>query len=161
LVDQKAAEIARVLGGVRGAVDLQLGSLPGLPQMGVHLRLDRLAQFGLRPVEVLDAVSTAFEGRVVAQTFEENRVSAVLVVLGPEQRRDPEAARALLLRSPEGAAVPLSELADLALDSGRYLIQHDGGRRRQTVTCNVEDRDVASFVEEARQRVAAAVGLPT
>jgi Cu/Ag efflux pump CusA len=56
--------------------------------------------------------------------------------------------------------VPLRELADVDLTEGRAMILHDGARRRQTVTCNVEDRDVASFVDDAKRRVTAEVRLP-
>ncbi len=108
-LDSKAREIVRTISGIRGAVDVQQGSMPGLPQMQVALRADRLAQFGFRPTEVLDAVQTAFQGRAVATTFQGNRVAQVVAILAPEERSDPERIGELLLRSPEGAAVPLGE----------------------------------------------------
>jgi len=56
--------------------------------------------------------------------------------------------------------MPLRELADVYLSAGRYAILHDGARRRQTVTCNPSGRDVASFVAEAKKRIAAKVKFP-
>jgi len=49
--------------------------------------------------------------------------------------------------------VPLHQLADIYDTSGRYMILHEGARRVQTVTCNVEGRDLASLVNEARSRI--------
>ena len=57
------------------------------------------------------------------------------------------------MRGPDGNFVPLHQLADIYDTSGRYMILHEGARRVQTVTCNVEGRDLASFVNEARSRI--------
>ena len=126
----------------------------------MQLRHDRLVQLGFRPVEVLDAIQTAFQGTTVAQTFEGNRVSDVVVILDETLRREPEAIGALLLRNAEGTHVPLRELADVYGTQGRFMLLHDGARRRQTITCNVEDRDVATFVAEAKDEIAKRVPLP-
>jgi Cu/Ag efflux pump CusA len=61
--------------------------------------------------------------------------------------------RALPLRSPDGSYVVLSQLADIYESLGRYVILHQEARRVQTITCNVQDRAVASLVEEAKMRV--------
>ena len=146
--------------GVHGAKDVQVKSPPGAPRLAVKLRPERLAQFGFRPVEVLDAVQTAFQGTVVAQTFHGNRVSDVAVLLDVAQRRDPETIGGLPLRSAQGARVPLRELADIYPTNGRHTILHDGARRRQVVTCGVEGAAVGDVVDEARKQIAAKVNLP-
>ena len=161
VIDQKSREVAREISRIPGAVDVQLGSLPGAPQLVAHLRADRLRQFGFRPVEVLDAIQTALQGTVVAQTHEANRVSDVAVILDPERRRDPEGIGALLLRSSSGIRMPVRELADLYPATGRYMVLHDGARRRQTITCNVRGRDISSFVESAKKRIASGVKFPS
>src|SRR6185436_13317435 len=66
----------------------------------------------------------------------------------------------LLLRSAHGLRLPLRELAEIYRTSGRHSILHDGARRRQTVTCHPSGRDVASFVADAKKRVAAKVNFP-
>ncbi len=160
LLDRKAQEVARVLAKVAGAVDVQVASPPGMPEVVVRLRPERLKQFGFQPVDVLDAVQTGYQGTVVGQTYEGNRVFDVTVVLDQALRREPEGIGALTLRNTEGLQVPLRELAEVYPTTGRYAILHDGARRRQAVTCNVRGRDPASFVAEARRKVAAEVGFP-
>ena len=87
-LDAKAREVARVLAAVPGAADVQLKSPPGAPRIAVRLRPERVAEFGLRPVEVLEAIQTAYQGTIVAQIYQDNRVADVAVVLDAESRRD-------------------------------------------------------------------------
>ena len=160
VLDAKAQEVAKVLNAVPGAADVQVKSPPGTPRIAVRLRPDRLTQFGFRPVEVLEAIQTAYQGTVVAQTHRGNQVADVAVILDEASRQDPEAIGSLLLRSPQGRCIPLAELAEIYPTSGRHSIMHEGARRRQTVTCATSGRDVTSFVADAKRQVAAKVSFP-
>lgn len=160
VLDAKAREVMDVLNRVPGAADVQLASPPGAPGVMVRLRPERLTQFGFRPVEVLEAVETAYQGSVVAQTYEGSRVFNVAVILDPAARQEPESIGSLLVSNPAGQRMPLDQLADVYPTTGRYLILHDGARRRQTVTCNPSGRDVASFVADAKKQLAAQVKFP-
>lgn len=156
-LDAKAAEVAAVVKSVKGAADVLVKSPPGAPRMAVKLRPERLARFGLRPVEVLETVQAAYQGSIVAQTYEGSRVFDVAVILHPDEREDPELIGSLTLRGAEGTRVPLRELAEVQTSTTRFGITHEGARRRQTVTCNPQGRDTASFVEEARKAIGAKV----
>jgi CzcA family heavy metal efflux pump len=161
VLDTKAGEVARVLATVPGAAEVQVKSPPGEPRIAVRLRPEQLTDLGFRPVEVLDAVQTAFQGSVVAQVYRENQVCDVAVMLDPAARQDLAGIGALMLANRRGRRVALRELADVYLTSGRASILHEGARRRQTITCNTTGRDVRSFVEEARRILADKVSLPT
>jgi len=160
VLDAKANEVAAVLNKIPGAADVQISAPPGAPRMVVQLRPDRLTQFGFRPLEVLAAVQTAFQGNVVAQTYEGEKVFDVAVILEPSARQNPEDIGELLVSNPQGTQLPLRELANVFLTTGRYAILHDGGRRRQTITCNPAGRDVASFVADAQKQIATQVKFP-
>jgi Cu/Ag efflux pump CusA len=160
VLDAKAQEVVKVLETVPGAVDVKMKSPAGTPRLTVRLRPDRLTQLGFRPVEALDAIQTAYQGTVVAQTYRGNEVADVAVILTETSRQDPQAIQSLLLRSPRGTCIPLGELADVYPTSGRDSIMHEGARRRQTVTCATSGRDVTSFVAEAKRQVAAKVSFP-
>jgi CzcA family heavy metal efflux pump len=160
VLDQKAKEISSVLSSVLGAADVQVKSPPGSPRLAIRLRADRLTQLGFRPVEILDAIDTAYQGSVVAQTYEGNKVFDVLTILPPADRQDPETVGSLMLASAQAVRLPLRELADVYLTTGRYSILHQGARRRQTITCNPSGRDVATFVADAQKQIAAKVQLP-
>ena len=160
VLDTKAQEVARVLKGVQGQADIKVSALAGSPRLTLRLRPDRLSQFGFGPASVLEAVQTAFQGTVVAQTYRGNQTAGVAVILAPEERQDPEAIGSLLLSSSQGTRIPLRELADIFPNSARASILHEGARRRQTVTCGTSGRDVSSFVAEAKRQVAAKVNFP-
>jgi CzcA family heavy metal efflux pump len=160
VLDAKANEIAGVLRAITGSADIQVKSPPGAPRITIRLRPDRLTEFGFRPVEVLEAIETAYQGTVVAQTHRGNQVADVLVVLDERSRHDPTTVGELMLRSGQGLRLPLRDLADIFPGSARFSISHEGARRRQTVTCATSGRDVSSFVREAQQRVTEKVNFP-
>jgi Cu/Ag efflux pump CusA len=162
-IDDKAREIARLLSNtnlVQGAADVQVKSPPGAPRMTVRLRPDRLTQFGFRPVEVMEAIQAAYQGSVVAQVHQGSRVTDVAVILDAAHRREPEEIGSLLLRNSDGVVLPLKELAEVYLTTGRYSIMHDGASRRQVVTCSAEGRDVTSLVADAKKQIAEKIALP-
>ncbi len=160
VLDEKAKEVVKELSAIPGAADVQAQSPPGTPQLSITLRNEDLANWGFDAVDVLDVIQTAYQGATVGQVYDGNRVFDVSVILDPRDRNNVNEAGNLLLRSPAGFFVRLSQLADIRETSGRYAIQHDAARRVQAVTCNVRGRDVHSFVDEAGKKIAAAVRLP-
>lgn len=160
VLDAKAQEVARVLRTVPGQADVKIAALSGSPRLTLRLRPERLTQFGFDPVSVLEALQTAYQGTVVAQTHRGNQTADVAVILAPEERRDAEAIGSLLLTSPQGLRLPLRELSDIFPNNARASIRHEGARRRQTVTCSASGRDVSSFVAQAKREVSAKVAFP-
>ena len=161
VLDRKAQEIARVLGEVRGATDVQVQSPPGLPQMTIRLRKPDLERWGFDAVEVLDLIRTAYQGDVVGQTYEGSRVFNVITILDQGSRDDIAKIGDLPLRSPSGSFVLLKEIADIGEVAGRYQVLHEGARRVQTVTANVAGVSVPSFVQAAKAAIAAKVQFPS
>jgi CzcA family heavy metal efflux pump len=159
-LDVKAQEIAKTLGRVDGATEVQIQSPPGTPQVVVRLKQDQVARWGLTSVEVLEALRTAFDGETVGQTYDGNRVFGVAAILSPSSRKTLDDVAALPLRNPDGVYVRLRQVADIFQTSGRYVVLHNGARRVQTITANVSGRDVNSFVSEARTSIASSVALP-
>ncbi len=159
-LDVVAARVAAVLRTVPGAADVQLKSPPGLPLVEVDLDPRALSLNGFRAVEVLDAVQTAYQGKVAAQAYEGQRIVDLAVVLPPERRRDPEALGELLVRSASGRMLPLRELARIVPGEGRSTVLHDAGRRRQVVTVNPSTRDIEGFVARARRAIDTSLKLP-
>jgi CzcA family heavy metal efflux pump len=160
VLDQAARDVSSVLSTVRGAADIQIASPPGVPEVAIRLRPERLAQFGFQPVAVLEAVQTAYQGTTVSQVYEGNRITDVTVILDPETRTDPGAIGSLLLQNRDGLQIKLQWLADVFLTTGRSMIAHEGASRVQTVTCNVRGRDLTSFISAAERTVSQKVTFP-
>ncbi|HEV2423851.1 MAG TPA: efflux RND transporter permease subunit [Terriglobia bacterium] len=153
VLDQKSRAVARALSGIHGVADVTLQSPPGTPQVVVRLRPDGVARWGFDSVDVLDAVRTAFGGDVTGQIYQGSQIFDVSVFLDPADRQSVEAVSDLRLRGPDGNYVALGQLADVYETSGRYVIQHDGGRRLETVTLNVPGEDLSAFLREAQRRL--------
>lgn len=160
VLDAKAQEIATQLKTISGAADVRVKAPSGAPRLVIRPDHEKLAQLGFRPLEVMEAIETSSQGTVAAQVYEGARVFDLTVRVADEALRDPEQLRALPVSNADGVTLPLRLLADVTMEAGRDTILHDGGRRRQTVTCNTEGRDVASFVAEARKLIADKVTMP-
>ncbi|MFG5120922.1 efflux RND transporter permease subunit [Methylorubrum sp. POS3] len=159
-IEAAARDVARELAEVRGAADVQVVSPAGLPQINVSLRANDLRHWGLDAVEVLEIVRTAYQGDVVGQTYQGNAVFNVTVILERAARTRLSNLGDLPIRVRGGSFIRLSQVADIYETSGRYAVQHIGAQRVQPVTANVVERDVASFVEAARRKIAREVKLP-
>lgn len=158
-LDAAAARVKTVLAGVSGAQEVAVDSPPGQPEWTLHLDPEAVARQGLRPVDVLEAIQTAYQGQVVGQVFQGPVVTDVALTLLPEARRDPQRVLDLSLHSPDGRSVPLSQVAHLQRGTGRYAVLHDDAQRRTVVTCSVRGRTLSAFVADARRAVRGA-GLP-
>lgn len=160
LLDRTARQLAEALGEVPGAADVQVRSPPGMPQLAIRLRREDLERWGLDPVEVLEAVRTAYQGETVGQSYDGNRVFPVIAMLDPASRAEIGQVAELPLRTPQGSFVRLRQIAEIAPGSGRYEVMHLAAQRLQTVTANVVGRDAASFVKDAQAQLARKIALP-
>ena len=143
--------------GVADLAVLQAGELPQL-----HLNVDRqkIARYGLRVSDVEDAIETAVGGRVATELWEGQTHFPVTVRFAEAFRRDISSVRDVFVATPEGARIPLSELATFAVAPGRAAINREANQRFVGIKCNVRGRDMGSFVAAAQAAVSAGVQLP-
>ena len=160
IIDQKAQEIAQLIGTIRGAASIRIESPSSIPELSIRLMPDRLSRWGFKPVDVLDAIQNAYQGATVAQAHEGNRTYDVVVTLLPAVRGNISQTGNFMLRNPDGLMIPLRELAQISQVAGRYQIAHGGGQRMQTVSVNPGNRAVSDFMHEAQTRVNRDVMLP-
>ncbi|MGO8907853.1 MAG: efflux RND transporter permease subunit [Bradyrhizobium sp.] len=159
-LENVAGDVARELGQVPGAIDIQQQSPPGMPQVNVTLRPTDLHRWGLDAVEVLELIRTAYQGDVVGQAYEGNVVFNVIVKLDEHARARLTQIGDMPIRTPSGTYVLLKQIADVYQTSGRYQVLHSDAQRVQTVTANVSGRDLESFVADAKRKIARTVKLP-
>lgn len=160
-LDAAASQIAEKLASIPGAKDILIQSPPGTPEVTIGLRKDDLRQWGLQTADVLNTISTAFQGKTVGQIYQDNRIIDVVVILDPKERDQPDKARHLLLKSPSNQYIELEQVADIFTDSGRYNIEHQGGRRVMPVTCNISGVSVRAFEDQVRSQIISKLNLPS
>ncbi len=159
VLEAKAREIARVLGGVRGVVDLDYDHLVGQPQLQLAVDRNAAARYGINVQDVQDAIEAATKGRIVTEIFEGERRFNLVVKLA--QSGDALAnLRNLSISAPAGERIPVTQIAEITKTEGLAQILREGNLRRVAVKWSVRDRDMGSLVAEAMQKVEAGIRLP-
>ncbi|MCO6481037.1 MAG: CusA/CzcA family heavy metal efflux RND transporter [Phaeodactylibacter sp.] len=157
---EKAEEMGRIIATVDGVGDMRVEATTGLPQMTVNYRRDELAQYGLNINDINQAVETAFAGGKAGVIFEGERRYGLVVRLDSIHRTNIDDLRNLYINTPDGAQIPLKELADISYEPGPMQISRDNTNRRVYVGVNVRGRDVKTLVEEIRQKLNVRLSLP-
>jgi cobalt-zinc-cadmium resistance protein CzcA len=160
VLNEKVEEIQQVLSRLPGVADLQVEQTAGIPMVAVRLDRQALARHGLRVAEVADLVETALNGVEVTDVWEAEKTTSVLVRLPAECREGVEAIERLLVDTPAGHRVPLSQIAHIDRSEGPQTVFREGLMRRKVILSNVVGRDVGSFVQEARDEIARHVSFP-
>ncbi len=164
-------EVARVVKGIAGAVDVVADPVRGKPYIEIRLDRERAARLGVRAGEVNEVIETALAGKVVSATVEGRERHPVVVRYARSRREDEESVRDLLVtahgtaRGPGSSSrpphqVPLSEVAEIAVVEGPATIKGENGLLRNYVRLGARDRDASDLVEEAKAAVARDARLP-
>ncbi len=152
-------EVQRVLLDVPGAADLSVDQLTGQPTLQVEVDRERVARYGIATGDVLDFVE-ALGGKEAGAIHEGQRVFPLVVRLPDAYRESVETLASARVAVADGPQLELRQLADIRLTDSPATINREWSRRLIRVQANVRDRDVASFVAEARRRIAQDVSLP-
>ncbi len=156
----QADKVAAVVRGVRGAADIQVDQVSGAPQLLVRIDRQAIARYGINVADVQEVVHAAVGGEVAGQIFEGVRRFDILVRYEPRARETADAIRQVLINGPDGLKVPLDELATIEEIVGPRQITREDNQRFISIQCNVVDRDIGTFVEEAQKAIDENVELP-
>ena len=157
---QIGAQVRDAMAGIPGVVDLQLDQQIDVPQL--RIRGDRLAmaRYGMTVGALAEAIDVAFNGEVVSSVLEEGRSYDLVVRYPPALRSSAAAITHVMLDTPVGVRVPLSQLAQVVVDRGPNTVSRENVQRKIVVQANVSGRDLGSTVAEIESRVADQVALP-
>ncbi|MEO7539509.1 MAG: efflux RND transporter permease subunit [Pyrinomonadaceae bacterium] len=155
-----ADQIAAIVGKVDGAEDVKVEQVSGLPQLQIKPDRAAIARYGINIEDVNDVVESVIAGKDGGQVYEGEKRFNLVVRLQEDASRDVETITNLLVPSPTGARVPLSQLADVKIVEGPAQISREDTRRRIGVELNVRGRDIASFVTEAQAAIDKDIKIP-
>ena len=159
VLQQLGGKIAGVVSAVPGADSVKVEKVAGLPVLTASVDQAAVSRLGMDATDVLDAVAAA-GGRDAGMVQVGQRRYALQVRLPAAIRNDPEALGRVPVGRSGGGVVPLGAVASLLTAEGPLQVSHEGGQRRLTVAVNVRRRDIASFVAEAKRRIAQSVPMP-
>jgi heavy metal efflux system protein len=154
-------QIRRIIASVPGAADVGVEVAEGTGQVRMQVRREALAQYGVSVADVRDAVDLAMGSQSAAELIDGFRRVSIVVTLPEVYRADAAAIGRLTMRAPGGELVPLSAVTEIQSTTGPELIGHEDAQRRSLVLSNVRGRDLGSFVQEVRERVAREVTVPS
>ena len=129
--------------------------------LDVRVDRDRAARFGLRVADVNEVIETALGGEAVTETIEGRERYPVQVRYARDFRQDPDTLARMLIATPAGAQVPLSQVADVRFATGAPMIRSEDGQLLGIVFVDVGDMPIVDYVARAREAVAREVALPS
>ncbi len=151
------ATYAKKLGGiistVNGAQDLYLEPVVGAPQVVINYNRAELSRYNISVAEINRVINMAFAGQTAGALYEGERKFDVVVRMDQEHKKDISSIQNLLVPTPNGEQIPLSQLAKVELKESPNQIQRENTKRRIVIGFNVRGRDVQSIVEELQQKV--------
>lgn len=160
LADQVMKEMAKV----KGVADLDIFPVLGQPNLNIKVDRDQAARYGLNAGDVNTVVQAALGGTTATTLLEADRQFNVTLRLAPEYRDSIDAIRNIKVgyQTPAGvnAYIPLSEVANISLDTGASYIYHESNQRFIPVKFSVRGRDLGGTVAEAQERIKQNVQLP-
>ncbi|MGJ5815407.1 efflux RND transporter permease subunit [Paludibaculum fermentans] len=150
---EKANEIARVAGTVRGMRDSKIEKLGGQQYLNITIDRQAIARHGLNAEDVHDVIETAVGGRAVTQIYEGERRFQAAVRLPASLRDSVGEIRQLEVNTPSGGKVLLKDVAYVELAEGPAMINREMAKRRIVVGLNVQNRDLGGFVAELQRKI--------
>ncbi len=160
VLKREAERIASVVSTVPGGVDIQVDQVSGTPQLLIRVDREAIARYGVNVSQVQEVIRAAVGGHVAGQIFEGLRRFDILVRYEESYRDTKEAISSILVETPNGVKIPLSELSEIKEIVGPRQITRENNQRFISVQCNVQGRDIGSFVEEAQAAIDKHVDLP-
>ncbi|WP_336687239.1 CusA/CzcA family heavy metal efflux RND transporter [Chryseobacterium bernardetii] len=161
VLSQNAQKLGKIIETVEGTQNLYIEPISGMPQVIIEYNRPLIAQYHLSVADINRIVNTAFAGQSTGLVFEGEKRFDMVVRLDTKDRKNVTDIKNLLVPTPFGNQIPLSQLAKVEVKNGPNQIQRENAQRRIVVGFNIKDRDVQSIVEELQGKVDQKMKLPT
>jgi cobalt-zinc-cadmium resistance protein CzcA len=159
LMQTKLEDVRRILDATRGSRDVEVYRAGKAQHIVADIDRDASSRYGVPVRDIEDTIESSYGGKLATSLWEGERKVGVRVKLPSPAEGDVFALQRLEV--PAGSArLPLSSFADVHVDFGRTQINREQGGRFLALKCNIEGRDMGSFVNEAQSRVQREVKLP-
>jgi CzcA family heavy metal efflux pump len=149
----KAEDVRAAIADIPGLVNLHKELIVEVPHIQVTVNLEEAHRYGLKPGDVRRASASLMAGEEVGDIFIEGRTYDVQVWTAPEARHSIDSVRDMLIDTPTGQRVRLSEVADVSIQPTPNIIKREASSRRIDVQANVRGRDLAAVAAEVQARL--------
>jgi len=155
-----ATQVKQTISKVPGIGDITVVKELGQPSLDVKIDRQKIARYGLDVSSIEDMIEAAVGGVPATSVIQGEREFDLVVRMDKRYRNNPDAIGRLLVTTPDGQRLPLSDFATLKVGQGASFIYRESGRRYIGVQYSVVGRDLASAVADARAAVDKAVHAP-
>jgi cobalt-zinc-cadmium resistance protein CzcA len=159
-LEQLSRKLKGVVSQVAGVEDLSLEANLGKPQVRIQVDRTQLSRYGLNADDVLTVVRNGIGNEAVTTMVDGVRRFDITAGLHPAAKVDIEAIGNIPLRTPDGAMVLLSTVADIDVAEGFSFVRREQLQRYAVIQMDVIGRDIDGFVQEANERIANEVEMP-
>jgi cobalt-zinc-cadmium resistance protein CzcA len=160
VLEDKAVQVKRILAQVPGFTQLTVVRELGQPSVQIDVDREKIARYGINVSDVEGIVQAGVGGQAATQVIQGEQLFDLVVRMKPEYRSSTREIGNLLVPTPSGQQVPISELAAIHQGNGASFIYRENNSRYIGVQFSIEGRDLARAVDEAQQAVRQAVTLP-
>jgi heavy metal efflux system protein len=160
VLETNAEAVRKVISAVPGIRDITLVRELGQPSLTIEPDRSKIAQYGLNVADINTLIETAVGGTSATQVIQGERSFDLVVRLQEPFRANMDAIKNLLVTTPDGQHLPLSQFADIKISKGASFIYRESSSRFIGIQFSVDGRDLAGAVQDAQRQVAAAVPLP-
>jgi len=154
VLQNTALEIKRRLSDVPGFTELTVVRELGQPSLLIDTNRDKIARYGINVADVEAVVQAAVGGQAATQVVQGEKLFDLVVRMQPEFRESAQQIGALLVGTPSGQQIPLSELANIHEASGASFIYRENNSRYIGVQYSVEGRDLQGAVADGQRAIA-------
>src|ERR1700732_1007815 len=154
VLQDRALEIKRRLSKVRGFAELTVVRELGQPSLLVQVNREKIARYGVNVADVEGVVQAAVGGQAATQVIQGEKLFDLVVRMKPEFRENAQQIANLLVGTPTGQQIPLSQLADIHEGNGRSFIYRENNSRYIGVQFSIEGRDLERTVEDGQRAIA-------
>ncbi|HVH82907.1 MAG TPA: efflux RND transporter permease subunit, partial [Steroidobacteraceae bacterium] len=145
-------EMVDVLYTIRGTSSASIFQEPPIPQINISVDREKTARYGINIADVQNVIQTGVGQAPVSTVYVGERVYNLTVRFVATSRDSPEALGSLPVHTASGAQIPLSQAADIRVQSGESTITRENGQRNLTIRIDNRDRDLTSYLEEAQAK---------
>jgi cobalt-zinc-cadmium resistance protein CzcA len=159
-LEAKAREVKRVIGKIPGITNITIVQELGQPSLTIIPDRQKIAQYGLNVADINTLIEIAVGGKAATQVIQGERQFDLILRMQEPFRENMEAIRNLLVTTPDGQHLPLSQFAEIRVSGGASFIYRESNSRYIGIQFSVENRDLAGAINEARHAVDEQVRLP-
>ena len=163
-LEELAVQVKRIMGQVAGVEDLGIFRVLGQPNLNIKVDRQKAARYGLNAGDINTFLQTAFGGTVATTVYEADRQFGVNVRVAPKFRDSIDVIRNAKIGVQTGsntAYIPITEVAEITLETGASYIFHERNQRFIPIKFSVRGRDLGSTIAEGKARLEQAMKLPT